>query len=125
MSQSRATLGCAILAGAAAALIAVFACDDTPVCVPGTTEVGCPCGTGGAGYEVCKPNGLGYGACLCGVPEGGGSPTDDGGEGGSPDGDDAPEADGATSDESSPPVPGVALDAGDGSMEAADGAPAD
>ncbi len=74
-----------------AVLGAAFACDHTPQCVPGSTQTGCPCNTGGPGYAVCDPDGLDWGSCLCGVPDAGetdsaaDAPAQDADDGGSND----------------------------------------
>jgi len=57
-----------VVCGVTMVVGAPAACDNTPVCVPAATVTGCPCNTGGPGYQVCKADGLGYGGCLCGVP---------------------------------------------------------
>jgi hypothetical protein len=61
-----------------AAFVITAACDDTPQCIPATTQTGCACNTGGPGFEVCSGNGLGWGDCICGVPDGGSSDASDG-----------------------------------------------
>lgn len=42
------------------------------LCVPGI-QVACSCTSGADGAQACKPDGSGFGACLCGSDAGGGS----------------------------------------------------
>ncbi len=44
--------------------------DTAGVCVPGQSQ-SCVCDGGAQGAEVCKPDGTGFGACVCDDPTGG------------------------------------------------------
>lgn len=71
-------------------------------CTP-NAQVACACPGGGSGVQVCNPDGLGFGPCMCG--DGGG--TDDGGSGESTTGEDDGDGDAEGTTAASPCGNGV------------------
>ena len=66
----RRLLGGSLVVIALGAVRSLAGCDNTPACIPGQPDAGCTCNTGAAGYVVCNSDGLSYGSCICGSPDG-------------------------------------------------------
>lgn len=69
--------------------------DNTPVCVPGSTEE-CSCHTGAAGEKTCDEDGLGHGGCFC-LPDAGADEASDAGVDAGEESDAAVESDASSS----------------------------